>query len=123
MSPETFEKLTNEHGLVRMRMRTDMAPYYADTIAGFSPTNAFTLYSRKWAVPVDEDGIEFSPEEPPPAETPPKPGVAIPLDWASQHHLQRIRLARELGSSAKTAEEADAFISAEVDRRKQLQQH
>lgn len=46
--------------------------------------------------------------------------VAIPDDWEDLHHMSRISLARRLTDGVvETASEADAVITAEIDRRTQ----
>lgn len=122
MTP-TFENLTNKLGLVPMRIEDDnFAPYALGQIAGFPPDEAARLFTRGSAVPVGDNGqileitVEDEGGEAAPVQTNP---VQIPDDILEQHHLQRIRLAKEIEGTDRpmTAGEADEIIVAEIERR------
>ena len=125
MSIEAFEALArdNPQGLVRMKIVESFAPYHANALAGFPPDEAHRLYTRKAAVPADEDGDEIplviaataAERLPRAAES-----VEIPDGWETSHHLSRLALAKQIaGKVAKSVDEADEIIRAEVERRKE----
>lgn len=123
MNTAPFEGLTNDLGLVRMRVIDPYAPYLEGAVAGFAPEEAAKLYGLKAAVPCDENG------SPIPFETGEIENgveiidapftVEIPDNWESLHALQRVRLAREIKPSegSMKAAEADEIIRAEIERR------
>jgi hypothetical protein len=121
MQLESFEKLANKQGLVPMLITQPFAPYGVDAIAGFPPEVAARLFGRKAAIPVGADGqpIYIAADTPEEEPAPASPVVAIPDDWESLHHLQRIRLAKELTGIEQpfTAAAADEVIRAEIQRR------
>ena len=129
MSKTTFEKLAadNKHGLVRMKVLKSFTPHFEGEIAGFAPDNASDLYTAGDAIPVDEKGEEIKIEKAVFTSKPLKgvsttdltSGPEIPADWQKLHHLQRVKLAKEItgNEDIKTADAADAAILAEIERR------
>lgn len=120
-----FERLASEnpHGLVRMKFVESEAPYMQGQIAGLYPDEALGMLSHEKAAPCDENG-EFIPlkavvkrsEAPKASNT-----VEIPDNWSALHHLQKIRLAKEIRGSEEPIklDDAEAVIQAEVERRNQ----
>lgn len=124
---ERFHGMTNEMGLVPMVMITSFYPPYNEgSIAGFPPDRALEMFEAKEAVPCDKDGRQIDPGLP----SAPLGPVAvslnttpIPDNWEGIHHLQKLRLAKEIRgldqSSVMTKDEAEVIIAAEVERRKE----
>ncbi len=120
---EAFQKLANkEYELVLMRVAQAFTPWNVGDLAGFPPDAALDAFNKGFAVPCDQDGNEIKFKAPKPAAVEPKSPdgtiVAIPDAWEKLHHLQRVKLAKELGGvDITTKEQADVFIQAEVERR------
>jgi hypothetical protein len=110
------------HGLVLMKFTDSPAPWHKDDIAGLEPEQAAKMFRFKMAFPCDRQGepIKFSgikkSEQAEPASS---NAVQIPSDWEDMHHLQQIRLAKEISDddSPLTAEEAREIIRTELQRR------
>ena len=121
MDVRAFEQLVNPKGLVVMRVTDSFAPYFEGDLAGFPPEEAARLFKLKAAEPVDEKGqvIDLSGDVIEVRREPARSSaVAIPENWESLHHLQRLRIAKELtGQQPATVEEADSVIRAELQRR------
>ena len=126
MDLKDFEKLANkEHGLVPMRVTEGFAPYAKNSIAGFFPGDAFKHFTGGHAVPVGANGkdliaIKTGPTQPDtPVATSLGKVVPIPESWEKEHHLKRVKLAKEISGndSISKADEADPIIAAEVERR------
>lgn len=126
MDLKDFEKLANkEHGLVPMRVTEGFAPYAKDSIAGFFPGDALKHFTGGHAVPVGPDGKDLvatktaSAQPVTPAAPTPGSVVPIPEGWEKEHHLKRVKLAKEISGndSISKADEADPIIAAEVERR------
>ena len=127
MSLQAFTALAlKETGLVRMRVTNGFAPHVQGEIAGFAPTVALALFTSNEAVPVDEKGEEIAIKEAAPKPKAVATGVTtkstridIPDGWKDLHHLQRVKLAKEItgDDNIKTADAADAAILAEIERR------
>jgi len=126
MDLKDFEKLANkEHGLVPMRVTEGFAPYAENAIAGFFPGDALQHFTGGHAVPVDANGKDLvvTKANPTPPATPgaktPGSVVPIPEGWEKEHHLKRVKLAKEISGndSISKADEADPIIAAEVERR------
>jgi hypothetical protein len=119
----TLETMVNDQGLVRMKFVDDEAPYMAGSIAGLQPDVAVLMLAYERAAPCDENG-EFLPlravkrkSEAPKASY----SVEIPPNWEELHHLQRVRLAKELAGLNQTEmvdlKRADEIIREEAERR------
>lgn len=125
MDIATFEKLANEHGLVPMRITESFAPWGRGDVAGFHPGEALRLYERKAAIPAaarldveaSAPGLLAAPDAP----SAPKgnPAVVIPENWEALHHLQIIRLAKEIRGTSEPLgkEEAYEIVRSEIERR------
>ncbi|WP_046869366.1 hypothetical protein [Microvirga massiliensis] len=123
MQLNTFESLANKQGLVLMQVVDSFAPYDEGALAGFPPDEALRLFQRKVAVPVGKDGRPVDV----PADTPERSNipaasssVEIPENWRSLHHLQRVRIAKDLVGGARvisSVAEADLIIQGELERR------
>ena len=115
--------LVNELGLVRVVFVRPEAPYMPGDVAGIPPEMALKLLAYQVAAPCDENGqaISVKATKRKSEAATASYAVEVPDNWQELHHLQRIRIARELkGSDAKlTAEEADEVIAAEYQRRKE----
>ena len=120
---EAFEQLANHLGLVRVVFVRPEAPYMPGDVAGIPPDMALKYLAYQVAAPCDEKGqpIAVKATKRKSEAAPASYAVEVPDNWQELHHLQRIRIARELkGSDAKlTAEEADEVIAAEYQRRKE----
>ncbi|TJW14452.1 MAG: hypothetical protein E5W82_10780 [Mesorhizobium sp.] len=108
--------------------KTGLVPVHSfksGTIFGVVPDTARKMLREKVAELVDvPEGIETfevadSVEPKQPAEIKDVPAVAIPEDWETMHHLQKIKLAKMLtgDDSVKTLEAAKEVIGAEIQRR------
>jgi hypothetical protein len=123
MQLQSFERLTNKRGLVLMQVVDSFAPYDEGQLAGFPPDEALRLYQRKAAVPVGADGrpVAIPDDKPERSRTPAaSSSVEIPPTWQSLHHLQRVRIAKEIaghGRVISSVAEADEVIRAELQRR------
>ena len=120
---EAFNDLANDLGLVRVVFVRPEAPYMPGDVAGVPPDMALKYLAYQVAAPCDENGqpIAVKATKRKSEAAPASYAVEVPDNWQELHHLQRIRIARELkGSDAKlTAEEADEVIAAEYQRRKE----
>jgi hypothetical protein len=137
---DDFEKMKNHTGLVPMRVVRSFAPYAKNQIAGFPPEYAFIHYREGNAVVYVKDGPEIAHPDPAPVhhripgvsaekvredtgmDNDPNKPIEIPAQWADMHHLQRIKLAQNLGApqapeGVKPIDHFDAFIKAEVEKR------
>jgi hypothetical protein len=114
--------MTHERGLVLFKFTDGPAPYKEGDIAGLEPEQAARMFRFKMGFPCKMDGqpIEFSgipkSEQAPAASS---NAVHIPDDWQGMHHLQRIRLAKEIvgKDDPVTVPEAEEIIRAELQRR------
>lgn len=118
-----FEALANNIGLIPMRFLKATITEFKGDIRGAEPTTALRWYNEGLAEPVK--GIEpaASPsggKAAPTDEETRLSGIAIGDNWAADHHLKRISLARQIDPKADqslTAEAADKIIQAELARR------
>ena len=120
-----LETMVNEEGLVRMFFYDDEAPYQKGTMAGLPPDQALTMLAYERAAPCDENG-NFVPLKAAKRKSEAAPAsfaVQIPEGWEQLHHLQRLRLAKEVAGRNQTdmleLGEADDILRTEFDRRKQ----
>jgi hypothetical protein len=119
-----FEEIGKDHpqGLVRMKFTDSPAPYMKGQLAGLDPAQAAQMFRYEMAFPCTETGepINFSgirkSEQAPAASS---NEVDIPSDWEGNHHLQRIRLAKEIVGSDEplSVVAADEIIRTELQRR------
>lgn len=118
---EDFEKLKNELGLVPMKFLLSTITEKVGDIRGAEPYTAMRWYNEGLAEPVK--ALKTKPAEKggpqPDNEDVRRSAIAIPEGWAGEHHLNRVKLAKEITGKKEglTAEEADAAIQAELDRR------
>jgi len=125
MDVQAFEHLVNPLGLVPMVIEDDnFAPYQRGQVAGFPPEEAARLFERQSAVPVGENGAPVIP-----AWAPQDVGlnqsavsnVEIPDNWRDLHHLQQIRIAKDLLGLTQgdrvPMDVAQQAIEAELNRR------
>lgn len=126
MNLQQFEKIAyeNELGLVGMKIVEPFAPYRKDAIAGFPPDEAFRLFQRKMALPVDAKGKPVKAavddkDESGIAGADTSTSVEIPENWEQMHHLQRLKLAKDLTGrqDVESAKIADEIIRAEFEKR------
>ena len=114
--------MTHERGLVLFKFTDGPAPYKEGDIAGLEPEQAARMFRFKMGYPCKIDGkpIEFSgipkSEQAPAASS---NEVQIPVDWQEKHHLQQIRLAKEIlgKDDPLTVDQAKDVILAELQRR------
>lgn len=121
----------NPRGLIPLKIVRAFAPYNKGTIAGFSPAMAQVLIDRGDAVMADQPMPKSAAQRPGPAARVIEPTttvdgvIEIPVDILSRHHLQRIKLAKDLlgdkydintGGMTPT-EYATKVIRDEMDRR------
>lgn len=123
VTENTFERLANEKtGLVLMQLQEDVVPWKSGTLAGFYPDKAYQFYREKVAVPITPEGQVIEIDDAPATPEAPfdsLPRYVIPADWRSEHHLKRMRLARQIaGQDVNTADEADRIIEAELNRQR-----
>lgn len=127
-----WKEMAGRNGLVPMRVVRAFAPYMAGSVAGFSPKMAAMLYDRGDAIPVGQD-LPVKGKRPGPAAKVTAPittvenVVEIPVDILKKHHLQRLKVARELlgdayplqqqNSGMTPTEFADKVINEELARR------
>jgi len=118
--PDAFLNLANHLGLVPMTiLRPDMAPYVEGSIAGFPPDEAFRLYMLQAARPANVPHVEL----PKVSEPAPQPNsdVVIPENWRDLHHLQRVRLAKQVAGLSDevkiTKEDADDILARATNQR------
>ena len=108
--------------------KTGLVPVYSlrtGDIFGVSPDKAREMVKAKLAtfadVPEGVETYEVADAKKPATkvETKEEPAVAIPEDWETQHHLQKIKLAKTLpgGEGVKTLKEAVEVIGLEIQRR------
>ncbi len=124
---EKFDSLKNDLGLVPMMIETEFwPPYQKGHIAGLPPNMALDAFIEGTAVPVTAQGKVIALDVPtaaPPREVKPLVTVDIPDNWPELHHLQKLRIAKELRGVTPqfqmTKEEAEAVIAAEVEQRKE----
>jgi hypothetical protein len=113
---------THPYGLVVFKFTDGTAPYMKGEIAGLEPPQAARMFRFRMGYPCKSNGepIEFSgipqSEQAPAASS---NEVDIPSDWEATHHLQRIRLAKEIAGTDEplTVVAADEIIRAELQRR------
>lgn len=112
-------------GLVPVVLLRASLPYRSGAIAGFYPAAAVQMVkdgdARFAEIPegVETEELTFGdPAHEPAAPVTDLGEVApIPDDWATMHHMTRLKLARTFNPDAKTDAEAIAAIEAEIARR------
>src|SRR5215213_897554 len=120
-----LETMVNDQGLVRMFFYDDEAPYQKGTMAGLPPDQAILMLVYERAAPCDENGnfLPLKVARRKPEAKAASFAVQIPDGWEQMHHLQRLRLAREVAGRNQTdlieLGEADDILRTEFDRRKQ----
>jgi hypothetical protein len=122
-----FETLVNDKGLVLMMITRDFAPYVVGALAGFYPDRAAEIFVLDHGIPLSPEGSAVEvrlDQESDVGAVAAEDGVEIPIEWEELHHLQRIRLARQLvggvSEAPMTVQQADAIIRVEHDRRRQM---
>jgi hypothetical protein len=100
-------------------------PYRQGSIAGLPPDRALEAFIGGDARPVTADGKVIPLDVPtvvPPREAKPTVTVEIPDNWPELHHLQKLRLAKEIRGVTPqfqmTKEEAEVILAAEVEQRR-----
>jgi hypothetical protein len=117
----------NDKGLVLMTITRDFAPYVVGALAGFYPDRAAEIFVLDHGIPLSPEGSAVEvrlDQESDVGAVAAEDGVEIPIEWEELHHLQRIRLARQLvggvSEAPMTVQQADAIIRVEHDRRRQM---
>jgi len=113
---------THPRGLVVFKFTDGTAPFRKGDIAGLEPPQAARMFRFRMGYPCKSNGepIEFSgipqSEQAPAASS---NAVPIPDNWQDMHHLQQIRLAKEIQGSDDqlTVAMAKDIIAAELQRR------
>lgn len=123
MTLEDYEKLANKGtGLVAMRFTRNTDVDLVGDVKGFTPETAMRLHDEDFAVPNGSKAKPAAPGSPPPpqksSEDLRRDAIEISEGWDKWHHLNRLRLAKEIsGTNVSKVEEADEIIRQELKRR------
>lgn len=149
MKLKDFEALANRSGLVSMEIRKAFAPYPEGSKAGFAPKTALALFESGQAAPFNKFGQAVEPPSDAerqirrgatpgvrssdvqtadgsgPSSSPDQDAsIVIPENWKTMHHLQRVKLGKEIAGDGwevpegkGPSEHADDVIEAELARR------
>lgn len=116
-----FEKLKNELGLVAMSFLLPTITEKVGDVRGAEPYTALRWYNDGLAEPVNglDKFVEKMPSGGVSSDALRRGAIEIPEKWAEEHHLKRITLAKTISgqTGSLSADDADAIIKAEVERR------